>query len=104
MDSGRSFTTSLQTNNFSSNQVRVLVMFMIMIVVDRALYTWYRGDHGSDGNQSGKSYTWKGLTARIVQKIMVLVHLVSIHSLFIEQWSNKVVRKDKMWLAIEEWP
>eukprot|EP00435_Cladocopium_sp_Y103_P074075 s257_g46.t1 len=97
VDSGRSFSTSLKTNNFSGTQVRVLVLFLIMIVIDRALYTWYRGDHGRDGTGNGlKSASFKGLMARVVMKILVVVHVILLHLLFIEQWSRKVVRKEKM--------
>ncbi|CAK9018503.1 unnamed protein product [Durusdinium trenchii] len=99
VDSGRSFSKALKTNNFSTNQVRVLVLFMLMIVMDRALYTWYRGDHAGhadDGQPSKTTYTWKGLMARVVQKILVLVHVVSIHALFIQQWSRKLVPKRKV--------
>lgn len=97
VDSCRSFSTSLKTNNFSGTQVRVLVLFLIMIVVDRALYTWYRGDHGRDGTGNAlNSASFKGLLARVVMKILVVVHVILLHCLFIEQWSRKVVRKEKM--------
>lgn len=41
----------------------------------------------------------QGLMARVVQKILVLVHVVSIHALFIQQWSRKLVPKRKVHLG-----
>ncbi|CAJ1339966.1 unnamed protein product [Effrenium voratum] len=102
VDSGRSFSKSLQANNFSGNQVRVLVLFLMMIVVDRALYTWYRCDHirEDECGQVKDSWTWKGIMARVLQKVNVVVHIISIHVLFIRQWSRKLVQKDQLNLDV----
>jgi len=103
VDSGRSFSTSLKTNHFSVTQVTVLVLFLTMIVVDRALYTWYRGDRRDEENTvataASKTLAFasmKGLAARVVLKILILVHVICIHALFVQQWSRKVVRKEKL--------
>ncbi|CAE8741522.1 unnamed protein product [Polarella glacialis] len=42
--SGRSFTAALSSNIFSGTQVLVLILFLAVIVADRALYTWYTQD------------------------------------------------------------
>lgn len=105
VENGRSFSASLRANQFGGNQVKVLVLFLTMIVMDRALYTWYRSDYicedddEDDGQarvQTSASWMWKGIMARVVQKLNILVHVISIHALFIRQWSLKGVKRDMM--------
>ena len=39
--------------------------------------------------------------ARVLQKVNVVVHIISIHVLFIRQWSRKLVQKDQLPLVAE---
>eukprot|EP00929_Paragymnodinium_shiwhaense_P093066 TRINITY_DN53122_c0_g2_i1.p1 TRINITY_DN53122_c0_g2~~TRINITY_DN53122_c0_g2_i1.p1 ORF type:complete len:2885 (-),score=452.52 TRINITY_DN53122_c0_g2_i1:224-8878(-) len=50
---GQSFQASLTNSSFSASQVKAVVAFLILTLLDRALYTWYTQDRGLHRHVNG---------------------------------------------------
>lgn len=119
---GRTFRDALTSNSFSGTQVSVLMLYLLLIIADRALYTWYtqervfrvgeaefgpassfagrmkvRARHVFSAFQPSDSLPSVHLIATTMQKLLLLIQIAVGHTIFMmSAWSNAALKDAKM--------